>query len=230
MDFRKGDLRFAAALRYRFPLFCCLFRFAATSLPLGGVVLFFSTMKRHSQKGFTLLEQLIVMLIVSILGLMSLPSVLGFLGKMQISSASTQLRIKFYQSRMLVTSESPNTACIWEDNGQVKIAAIEGDECELVTNWDYLPWGISIDKENSTLRTVSGVAGNEGVIYRASWANTEGGDYGSYGQLGRITLMNKHTPRKVCAILYGTDGSWQIASGDRCIPETESEPTEQSEF
>ena len=170
----------------------------------------------------------IVLAIVSILTAMVFPSFLGFLGRMQMSAATTQLRIKFYQSRMLVTSDSPNTACVWEDNSQVKIAAIDGDECELVTRWDNLPWGISIDKENSTLRTVSGVAGNEGVIYRASWANTEGGDYGSYGQLGRITLMNQYTPRKVCAILYGTDGTWQIASGDRCIPEPET--TEQSEF
>lgn len=175
-------------------------------------------MKHTSPSGFTLLEMLIAMSIASILGAIFLPSLLSLLGWMQLQNASMQLKAKLAQSRMMVSSSSPSTACIWEEEGTVKVAAIDGDECELVVNWESLPLGVLIDKENSTLRTVPGIAGDGGVIYRASWANTDGGDYGSYGQLGRLTLVNAFTPRKVCAILYDTDGRWEIRYDSRCIP------------
>jgi len=59
--------------------------------------------------------------------------------------------------------------------------------------------------------------GNQGTIYRASWADTKGGLGGSWGQLGRITLVASGTPDKRCLFLFRVDGSWDIRQDDRCV-------------
>jgi len=56
------------------------------------------------------------------------------------------------------------------------------------------------------------------TIYRASWGDTREGLGGSWGQLGRITLVAAGTPDKRCLFLFRVDGSWDIRQDNRCVP------------
>ena len=83
----------------------------------------------------------------------------------------------------------PTVLCMREAGRRIEVARIQGDNCETVTEWQSLTAGVGIDTATSTLRTVTGVAGNGGTIYRVSWADTRGGLGGSWGQLGRLVLV-----------------------------------------
>jgi hypothetical protein len=99
---------------------------------------------------------------------------------------------------------------------RIEVARIQGDNCESVDQWQSLTAGVGIDTDNSTLRTVTGVAGNGGTIYRVSWADTRGGLGGSWGQLGRLVLVAEGTTAKKCLFLFRTDGTWDIREDNRC--------------
>ena len=59
-------------------------------------------------------------------------------------------------------------------------------------------------------------AGNGGIYYRASWADTRGGLGGSWGQLGRIVLTTPEISAKKCLFLFRVDGSWNIRDNHSC--------------
>ncbi|MCA2552716.1 MAG: hypothetical protein IM466_02950, partial [Microcystis sp. M04BS1] len=40
---------------------------------------------------------------------------------------------------------------------------------------------------------------------------------GSWGQLGRITLVASGAPDKRCLFLFRVDGSWDIRQDNRCV-------------
>ena len=103
-----------------------------------------------------------------------------------------------------------------KDDGRIEVAKIPSDDCERVSEWQSLTAGVGIDTANSTLRRVSGVGGNDGTIYRVSWADTRGGLGGSWGQLGRLTLTAEGTTDKRCLFLFRVDGSWDIREDNRC--------------
>lgn len=109
----------------------------------------------------------------------------------------------------------PYTLCMTEDEYRATYAKIKGSNCTMVTSWSHLPSGVAIDEKNSTLRRVAGIAGGRGNIYRVSWADTKAGYGGSWGQLGRLTLMAGS--RRKCLFISMVDGSWQIKEGKKCV-------------
>ncbi|MGC1244948.1 MAG: prepilin-type N-terminal cleavage/methylation domain-containing protein [Spirulinaceae cyanobacterium] len=170
------------------------------------------------QGGFTLIEVMIVMIIIGIIVAIALPSIFQIVSKFKLRAAIFELSQFWKETRLDATDSGniPSTICMAESaSNQVVYAQVQGKYCDSVTSWQYLPRGVSIDEENSTLRTVSGVAGNDGKIYRVSWADTNAGYGGSWGQLGRITLQ-AGTGRQ-CLVLFNIKGEWETRKGTKCV-------------
>lgn len=137
----------------------------------------------------------------------------------KLNIATFELSQQWKVTRLDATGSGsqPLSLCMSElTSGQIYYAQIEGDECETVTQWMALTKDVSIDKANSTLRTVAGIAGNGGLIYRVSWADTRGGLGGSWGQLGRLVLIAGGTSAKKCLFLFSTEGDWNIREDHKC--------------
>ncbi|MGB3693073.1 MAG: prepilin-type N-terminal cleavage/methylation domain-containing protein [Spirulinaceae cyanobacterium] len=172
----------------------------------------------EKQAGFTLIEAMIVLVIISIFAAIAIPTYLHFASKAKLRAAIFELSQFWKETRFdaMDSGSTPSTICMAEStSNQVVYAKLNGKDCNLVTAWHSLPRGVSIDEENSTLRTVSGVAGNDGKIYRVSWADTKAGYGGSWGQLGRITLQAGTA--KQCLFLFSTKGDWEARKGKKCF-------------
>jgi hypothetical protein len=102
------------------------------------------------------------------------------------------------------------------ENQQIQVAQVQGNQCENVTDWTPVHRGVSIDTANSTLRRVS-EAGNQGTIYCASSDRYKEGFRGSWGQLGRITLVASGAPTNAVYFYSVVDGSWDIRQDNRCV-------------
>jgi Tfp pilus assembly protein FimT len=180
----------------------------------------FSPLTRaNSESGVTLSEILITLVLAGVLLALSLSTCYRLMAWMRLSIVTFELSQQWKTTRYQVMGEgaTPLSLCMTEnEKEQIQIAQIQGDECEKATSWQTLTRGVGIDENNSTLRKVSGVAGNNGTVYRASWADTRGGLGGSWGQLGRITLIASGTPDKRCLFLFRVDGSWDIREDTRC--------------
>lgn len=174
--------------------------------------------KHSNQNGFTLLELMITITIVGILVAILFPFLQGLLGLIRLNIVTRVLGQHWKISRFDATGggRTPTTFCMMDTPNGINIAKVRGSDCESVTSWQSLPRGVSIDVDNSTLRTQAGVAGNNGTIYRVSWADTKGGLGGSWGQLGRLVLVADGTPAKRCLFLFNTDGSWNIREDKKC--------------
>lgn len=169
--------------------------------------------------GFSLYELLLTLAIVTLLLAIAFSFFHQLLSRVRldiaIHSLAQQWKTTRYQA--MGTGEQPNTLCMTKNPSEwVQYAQIEGGDCTIVTHWQSLPRGISIDTDHSTLRTVDGVAGNEGEIYRVSWADTQAGLGGSWGQLGRLVLVAQGTSAKRCLFLFNVDGSWNIREDQKC--------------
>jgi Tfp pilus assembly protein PilE len=172
-----------------------------------------------TEAGATLTEILVTIVIAGILLGISLSMYQRLMAWLRLNIATAELSQHWKTTRYQAIGEgsAPSTLCVAEfENERIQHARVHGDDCTAVTHWEFLTRGVKIDEDNSTLRRVSGVAGNSGKIYRVSWADTRGGIGGSWGQLGRITLLAPGTPEKRCLFLFDTDGSWNIREDGRC--------------
>ncbi|WP_013321627.1 pilus assembly FimT family protein [Gloeothece verrucosa] len=177
-------------------------------------------MKRQKQgiKGYSLLELMITVLVMAILVAIAWPLLQQLMGLIRLNLAIWTLAQHWKMTRLDATGNGniPMTLCMNETNEGVQFAQILGNNCESITSWLSLTNGVSIDQANSTLRTQSSVAGNGGQIYRVSWADTNAGLGGSWGQLGRLVLIADGTTAKKCLFLFDTDGSWNIRLDKKC--------------
>ena len=169
--------------------------------------------------GFSLPEVLVTLVILTILMV-----VLGNIGWRLVAIARLNLAAFELSQAWKVTrfdalggGDYPDTLCMHAvEPQQIRYAQIRGSDCQEVLHWRSLTRGVGIDRENSTLRTVKAIAGNGGDIYRVSWADTQGGMGGSWGQLGRLTLQVPGLKRKKCLFLFRVDGSWDIREDRQC--------------
>lgn len=172
----------------------------------------------EKQGGFTIVEAMVVLIIAGILAAIATPALFQFVSKSKLSTATSELSQTWKETRFdaMDSRDDPSTVCMAESStNQVIYAKVKGRYCDSITSWQTLPQGVSLDEENSTLRKVSGVAGNHGKIYRVSWANTNAGYGGSWGQLGRITLQ-AGTAKK-CLVLFNTEGQWDMREDRKCV-------------
>lgn len=169
-------------------------------------------------EGFSLLELLITVLLIGILLALAIPFFNYLMALIRLNLATFALSQQWKITRFDATGSgsSPLTLCMTDTDESILFYPIQGDDCQSVTTWHSLPTGVRIDTANSTLRTVEGVAGNNGAIYRVSWADTRGGLGGSWGQLGRLVLVAEGTNTKRCLVLFSTDGSWNLRKDNQC--------------
>jgi Tfp pilus assembly protein FimT len=175
---------------------------------------------KKSTAGLTQVEMLVTIILLGILLTIALSLYHRLIARLRLNTATFEISQQWKATRYQAMGEGsrPLSLCMAESEAeQIKVAKVQGDECENVTDWTPITRGVSIDTNNSTLRRVSGTAGNQGTIYRASWADTRGGLGGSWGQLGRITLVASGTPDKRCLFLFRVDGSWDIREDASCI-------------
>lgn len=169
--------------------------------------------------GLTLLELMITLVLVGILLLLAFSMMSRFIAWSRLNIATFQLSQQWKTTRYNATGqgELPTSVCMAEIlQEQIQYTQIQGSNCEMATQWFFLPQGVSIDQNNSTLPTINAILGNGGRYYRASWADTRGGIGGSWGQLGRIVLITPEISAKKCLFLYRVDGSWNIRENGRC--------------
>jgi prepilin-type N-terminal cleavage/methylation domain-containing protein len=171
------------------------------------------------EKGLTLLETLITVVLIGILVAIALGFFARLLAWLRLNIATAELAHHWKYTRLDATGSGSNaiSLCMIEISAeQIQYAQIRGDDCITASNWRFLTKGVKIDTNNSTLRTVPGPAGNGGMIYRVSWADTQGGQGGSWGQLGRLVLTAPGTRSTKCLFLFNVDGSWNIREDRRC--------------
>lgn len=176
--------------------------------------------RQKSTSGLTQVEMLVTLILLGILLTMAIPFYQRLMAWIRLNIATFEISQQWKNTRYQATGEGshPLSLCMAEnETQQIKVAKVQGDECENVTDWTPITRGVSIDTDNSTLRRVSGPVGNQGTIYRSSWADTRGGLGGSWGQLGRITLVASGTPDKRCLFLFRVDGSWDIRQDNKCV-------------
>lgn len=173
---------------------------------------------KKDPSGFTLIELMITLTIIGILIAIAWPLLQYLIALIRLNIATWILSQHWKITRFDATGtgETPITLCMTDTNEGIKFAQISGDDCESMTSWRSLFKGVSIDTANSTLRTKSSVAGNGGNIYRVSWADTNAGLGGSWGQLGRIVVIADGITAKRCLFLFNTDGSWNIRKDEKC--------------
>ena len=160
-------------------------------------------------------EKLVVVVIIGILSSIGLSTFLGVINRSRLDVAILQIQKSMEFSRIeSLTSGQVETFCIKEQLGTVKIGNVSGGDCDEVTLWKTLS-GVRIDTNNSSLRTSSGVAGNGGSIYRASWAKTAAGYGASWGQLGRITITAGN--KRKCVFLKNIIGEIEVRQGNNCL-------------
>jgi Tfp pilus assembly protein FimT len=175
---------------------------------------------KKSTAGLTQVEMLVTIILLGILLTIAFSLYHRLMARIRLNTATFEISQQWKHTRYQAMGEGANplSLCMAEsETEQIKIARVQGNECENVTQWTPITRGVSIDTDNSTLRRVNGVAGNQGTIYRASWADTRGGLGGSWGQLGRITLIAAGTPDKRCLFLFRVDGSWDIREDTSCV-------------
>lgn len=176
--------------------------------------------RQKPTSGLTQVEMLVTLILLGILLTIALSFYQRLMARIRLNIATFEISQQWKNTRYQAMGGGsyPLSLCMTESEPeQIKIAKVQGDRCENVTDWTPITPGVSIDTDNSTLRRVSGPAGNQGTIYRASWADTKGGLGGSWGQLGRITLVAPGTPDKRCLFLFRVDGSWDIRQDNKCV-------------
>ncbi|PSF39434.1 prepilin-type cleavage/methylation domain-containing protein [Aphanothece hegewaldii CCALA 016] len=169
--------------------------------------------------GLTLLELMITLVLIGILITIAFSVMSRLMSWFRLNIATFQLSQQWKTTRYEATGKGslPMSVCMAEIlPEQIQYTQIQGSNCEVATQWLFLPQGVSIDTNNSTLPTVNGIAGNGGKYYRASWADTQGGMGGSWGQLGRIVLITPPISAKKCLFLFKVDGSWNIRENANC--------------
>lgn len=177
---------------------------------------------RKSDEGYSLTELLVSMAIVGILAAIATPILMRIIGDFRVSAAIAEVRAATRISRYdAMTGQKPRTLCAGNNEQGLKYLSIEGTDCdEIATSWMEIK-SVKVDLEQSTLRSVKGLAGNaqggEDKIYRLSYANTKGGYGGSYGQLGKLVITHPWTPKRKCIVLSAVDGFTEIREGKACL-------------
>ncbi|MFM7474662.1 MAG: prepilin-type N-terminal cleavage/methylation domain-containing protein, partial [Microcystis aeruginosa] len=133
--------------------------------------------RQKSTSGLTKIEMLVTLILLGILLTIALSVYQRLMAWIRLNIATFEISQHWKHTRYQATGggSHPISLCMAaSETEQIKVAKVQGDECENVTDWTPITRGVSIDTDNSTLRRVSGPVGNQGTIYRASWADTRG--------------------------------------------------------
>ncbi len=180
---------------------------------------------RYSKNlGFTLIEILVVLTIVSILAAIAAPSWLGFVSNQRLNAAQSRA----YSVIRLAQSNAKRSNTMWQatfrNTPTVSQYAVH-QAPSTTTNqayWDSLPWenfddGVRIVDNNepqprTTLTKLTAIP--EPDVYRVQF--TSQGNPNGLGELGRITFAARIGDRKKCVIISTLLGSLRQAESSGC--------------
>lgn len=161
------------------------------------------------QKGFTLLELLVVMVFVGILAAMVSPVWLKLLAEQKTTSARGRIR----QDIQLAQSKSQQNNVLWQfsirDNGETaEVSTHPAATPPDLASWERLNESIQIDDETTLLSTSS--------VYYVRF--DQNGNVRS-SRLGRVTVSSKQFPNiKRCVVVSTLIGATRTAK-ERPLPD-----------
>ncbi|CCI17887.1 conserved hypothetical protein [Microcystis aeruginosa PCC 9807] len=121
--------------------------------------------RQKSTSGLTQVEMLVTLVLLGILLTIALSVYQRLMAWIRLNIATFEISQQWKNTRYQAMGEGshPLSLCMAEsETEQIKVAKVQGDECENVIDWTPITRGVSIDTDNSSLRRVSGPAGNEG--------------------------------------------------------------------
>lgn len=163
-------------------------------------------------KGFTLVELLIVLTIAAIVAAIGVPTWLNFLQKLEVRSA----RDNAYQVLLNAKSEARATkmvreVCFKQNGDRILYSThyrVPGSACRNAV-WEELNGDrVFIDPNNTT-------------FYHASWEDAYRVQFNhlgvSHGRLGRITFVDRNGKNRHCTFLSTLLGAQRKTDGERCV-------------
>ncbi|MEA5600958.1 type II secretion system protein [Nostoc sp. UHCC 0252] len=155
---------------------------------------------KHSSSGFTLLETLVVILLISILATVGISSWLAFVDTQRLNTALNQVYLAMQQARSQASKEKLTwQASFREQNGIIQWAIHPATVNSSAANWNNLDSNVRLDSE-TTLQLSNNIRKVQ-FDYRGNSQN-----------LGRITLSSKSGGKvKRCVIISTILGTMRTA-------------------
>lgn len=157
---------------------------------------------RKNERGFTLVELLIIVVIVAIIAAIAVPTWLRFLARHQVTTVGDQLHLAVQQAQV----KSMQTSSSWQLSVRERSEAIEtivhsSNALPSATGWSALDSSVQLDEE-----TTFATSGDLHLVRFDEKGNV------SY-RLGRVTVSSKRFPDiKYCVIVSTLIGATRTAS------------------
>jgi Tfp pilus assembly protein FimT len=147
-----------------------------------------------SNSGFTLIEQLIIILIIGVLGAIAAPSWLGFINHQRLNTSIDRIYWAMQTTRAEAKLNKETRQISFRDqNNTVQWVIHHPDETPTENQWTILDQGVQIDEAETTL-----YQNKTTKIWRMQFDHKGRAN----GQLGRVTVsLRNGSPAKRCTFV-----------------------------
>lgn len=130
-------------------------------------------LKKHNKKGFTLVELLVVLVILTILAAAIIPSMMGFIDRAKKESIAAEQRSVLLAAQVEV-NEMYGKGLLKEDTGTPGKMAITGDHLTAIQTVADLPGKIESVTVTKNTKDVTGKDDDHWTITKAEYTDKEG--------------------------------------------------------
>ncbi len=149
--------------------------------------------KRDENKGFTLIELFIVIVIIGIVATIAVPTWLRFLARHQVSTVGSQLHQGVQQAQMKSGQKSSSwQLSVRERSGTLEMIVHSSNTLPGDSGWSVLDSSVQLDEE-TTFAT-------SGDLYLVRFDEKGNVRY----RLGRLTVSSKRFPDIKCCVIVST--------------------------